>query len=289
MKIAFEYPWVLLLLPLGFCLFHCKQVTLQILFSKTEFLPIFTFRSILPFFVFVSLIVAASGPFGYSYVQDSAKKGRNLILAIDASGSMEGSMEGSEKSKFEELKSIVKEFLKNRHDDNIGIVVFGSFAYIASPITFDLPALSFIIDYLDTSIAGNNTAIGEAIQRSVQALQAQKASQNVIVLITDGHHNSGAISPKAAVQMAKKRGAKIYTIGLGDADKVHLRTIAEQTGGEFFEAKNTQDLQKVFETLDELEPSPLRAKTYEDKRPYFWIFALVALLLVVFELRRSLR
>ncbi|MRI58627.1 MAG: hypothetical protein C6H99_03865 [Epsilonproteobacteria bacterium] len=288
MKIAFEYPWVLALAPLAICILRCPSQRIQILFSKIEFLPSLSLRSTINVVIFLLLILAASGPFSFAQIQDSPKKGRNLVIALDASGSMEGSIPGSQKSKFEELKSIVKEFVHRRHDDNIGLVVFGSFAYIASPITFDLKALDFLIDYLDTGIAGNNTAIGEAIWRALEAIGVQKASQKVILLITDGHHNSGSISPKKAVEEAKKAGVKIHTIAIGDdADQKHLQTIAQKSGGAFFAVRSKEDLERVFETLDTLEPSPIRAKNYLHKYQLFWIFALLALGLMLWQTRRG--
>ncbi len=259
---------------------------MRIYFPKVDFLPSFSLSSwILPI-VFTLLVIALSAPFSYSSLQSSSKKGRNLVLALDASGSMEGTIAGSEKSKFEALKTIIKEFLTNRYDDNIAIVLFGSFAYIASPLTYDLHALGFILDYLDTGIAGNNTAIGEAIHQAVQAIKAQKARQNAIVLITDGHHNSGAISPKAAVQEAKREKIKIYTIALGDADKTLLQTIAKESGGKYFFVSKAQELQEVFNELDRLEPSPIRGETYLHKRALFGYFVAAALVLLLWWARK---
>ncbi|BAF69705.1 vWA domain-containing protein [Nitratiruptor sp. SB155-2] len=289
MNIAFEYPWFLTLLPLVVCFIQCKREHLKIYFAKTNLFPRFQIRfTFLPLLTFLLFVIALSNPFLYSSIKLDDRKGRDLVLALDASGSMEESLY-DEKSKFEVVKSMAQNFFHKRFDDNIGIVIFGSFAYIAAPLTYDTKALDFLINYLEPSIAGNNTAIGEGLWQGIKALQADTAKQKVLILITDGHHNSGSISPRQAVEKAKKLGIKIYTIGLGDADKHLLEQIAKESGGKFFYAKSEEDLQSIFSELNKLEPSPIRSGSYENKRYLFTYFLIAALLLLGMQLYRSYR
>ncbi len=240
---------------------------------------------LLPLLTASLLVVALAAPFSYRSLAQDTRKGRDLMLVLDASGSMEFEMDG--KSKFDTLLEVARNFLQKRFDDNVGIVVFGSFAYTAAPITYDLKALGFILHYLQPSIAGNATAIGDALWEAIKDLKKSKAKEKVIVLITDGHHNYGTHSPKEAVEWAKKEKIRIYTIGIGkEFDKALLERIAKESGGRSFAAKSKEDLQNIFDQIDSLEPSPLRSGIYEDKRALFWIPLTLALLLVLYRIRR---
>jgi len=285
MKLALAHPnalWLLLLLP---CFFRCYRARLALYFLRIDLLPKLSFGSFAAPLAYVMLVIALAAPFSYSALELGERKGRDLALVIDASGSMEESF--GQKSKFELVKQMATNFFKERFDDNIAVVVFGSFAYIAAPLTYDTKALSFVIRYLKPSIAGNNTAIGEGIYEALKALQKGKAKHKVIILISDGHHNSGRISPKEAVELAKKQKVRIYTIGLGDVDKKLMRKIAGKSGGSFFYAKTPEDLQAIFQRLDRLEPSPIRSGHYSDRHWLFYPFLLAAFALFVWILWRQ--
>ena len=289
MNFDFEYPIFFTLLFLIICFYRCKKEGLKIYFSKTLLLPkrLIGAKDFLPKIIFITFIISLASPFSYKALLENPKKGRDLVIALDASGSMSSEIDG--KSKFETVLELTKEFLKKRYDDNVGFVVFGSFAYPASPITYDLKALEFILDYLEVSIAGNNTAIGEAIKVSVDMLKKSEAKNKVIILFTDGHHNSGSMSPKDAVKEAKKIGAKIYSVGIGkDFDKNLLKKISDESGGKSFAAKNADDLKKIFKEIDKLEKSPIRAGIYLDKRPIFMIFLIILSALIILEIKRKI-
>jgi len=291
MNISFEYPFFLILLPLGICFFKCSRESMELFFPKVEFLPKFSFKTsyFLQFLIFSLLVLALSAPFSYKNFISNPKKGRDLVLAIDASGSMDERFAKSNKSKFQTVIQMAKDFVKKRFDDNIGIVIFGSFAYIASPITYDMKALEFILNYLESGVAGNNTAIGDAIFWAVKALKSEKSKEKVIILLTDGHQNSGGISIKKAVLEAKKIKAKIYTLAIGDADKKLLKKIAKKSKGKFFYVKDKESLQKVFKEIDSLEPSKIRSGFYEDKKYLFPIFLIFSLFLIFYLLLRKIR
>jgi len=268
MSFSLLYPFALVLLPLVGCFIYCKSQPKPIYFSKLEWLP----KSYIRFDsdrwiamgVFGLLIAALATPYLYKPNANYHKKGRDLVLAIDTSGSMAqsgfDSLEGF-KSKYDSAIELTHHFIQKRHDDNLGLVVFGSFAYIASPLTYDLDGLSQMLHLMsDVGIAGDSTAIGEAIVQSIEALKHSKTQNKVIVLLSDGAHNAGFVSPKDATNRAKKSGIAIYTIGIGkEYDKEMMQLIAQKSGGKSFEAKSAKDLAVVFEKIESLEPSPLRS------------------------------
>ncbi|WP_281951686.1 vWA domain-containing protein [Nitrosophilus kaiyonis] len=289
MNISFDYPIFFIFLIFLICFYRCKREKLKIYFSKTSLLPkkIIGRKNFLPILIFLSSVLALGSPFSYDSILQNPKKGRDLVIALDASGSMGSEMDG--KSKFELVLELVKKFLQTRYDDNVGFVVFGSFAYPASPITYDIKALQFILNYLDISIAGNNTAIGEAIKVSVDLLKKSSAKEKVIILFTDGYHNSGYISPKDALKEAKKINAKIYTIGIGEEfDKNLLKKIAQESGGKSFSAKNQEDLKEIINEIQKLEKSPIRAGVYLNKKALFEYALIFLALLLLIDIKRKI-
>ncbi len=238
--------------------------------------------------VIFSLFVAAlAGPLTYDRLASRERSGRDLVLVLDTSGSMAESgfsKERPDTRKYDLVLAIVERFLQNRHDDNVGLVIFGSFAYAASPVTYDLQALKEILKMTDVGVAGQSTAIGEGIDQALRSLHFGHAKEKVIVLITDGYQNAGSVSVKQAVEQAKKEGVKIYTIGLGtpkDFDAKLLRRIADETGAKMFAAKDASQLQEVFDELDTLEPSPIRSKAMLNPRPLYWVPLLAAMVMLI--------
>jgi Ca-activated chloride channel family protein len=242
--------------------------------------------------VFALAITALASPVTYDRLAASERHGRDLVLSIDTSGSMAES--GFDKAhpmkrKYDAVIELVKKFLKTRHDDNIGLVLFGSFAFAASPVTYDLPALEAIVDTTDVGMAGQSTAIGEGIDQALRALSFSHAKKKVIVLMTDGYQNAGSVSIKEAVQKAKKRGVKIYAIGIGkpgDYDAKLLQKIASETGGKSFSASSAEDLATVFNELDRLEPSPIRSHTMINRKPLYHWPLIAAMILLILHLMR---
>ena len=269
MHLAFLYPAAFVLLGLLLCFVRCKKEQLEIYFARSDLLPAGWLRTdLVPLLVGALFVLALAGPIGYKALDTSHRKGRDLVIAMDASGSMGGDF--GEASKFETLKEMVQRFISHRYDDNIGIVAFGTFAYPAAPITYDLQALRFVLRYVDLSLAGNNTAIGDALMEAVRMLQKSEGKSKVIVLFTDGMQNSGSVSIKRAVAAAKKLGVRIYTVGIGDTyDKKLLERIARESGGRSFGAKDSASLQEILAAIDRLEASPLRSGRYLDKWPLF--------------------
>ena len=302
---SFEYPFLmLLLLPILYCLYRCKEYLKPIYFVHLHFLsPKKSFYKpewILKIAIFVLLSIALSSPILVDRVDPLNRNGKDIVLAIDASGSMnstgfdfEGEAVVSQRlSRFEIAKLVAAEFIQKRVGDNVGVVLYGDFAFIASPITFEKNIIVEMLSYLTQGMAGQNTAIGEAIAMSVRAFKHSKAKSKIIVLLTDGEHNSGDISPKDALVLAEEENIKIYTIGMGnrgEADEALLKTIAQKSGGEFFYATNAKELREIYESIDELESSKIKSRDYILKEYYYHLLLLVALALLLFLINREMR
>jgi len=278
---------VLLLLLFLPCFWWCRVHHKHFYFPKLEWIgkefALLSYEIWLRVLIFSLLVLALAKPFVYESKENSHKKGRDLVLAIDASGSMAQSGFDAKtrfKTKYETTLSLAKTFTQKRFNDNIGAVIFGTFAYTASPLTYDLEALRNMLDMATVGIAGESTAIGDAIMQSLRTLSYGEAKNRVVILLTDGFHNAGSTSPKAAVAEAKKRGVRIYTIGIGkrrDYDFALLETIAKETGATSYAAESAETMKEVFAQISALEPSPIRSENYLHKRLLASLPLLIAL------------
>jgi Ca-activated chloride channel family protein len=302
---SFEYSYlILLLIPILYCLYKCKEhlkprffVHLHFLGAKKNLLKL---EWIVKVAIFTLLCIALTSPIAVDKFDPLNRHGKDIVLAIDASGSMNASgfdmedevSEGERLGRFEIAKIIATEFIQKRESDNLGIVLYGDFAFIASPITYEKNIVVEMLSYLSHGMAGQNTAIGEAIAMSVRAFEHSKAKTKIIILLTDGEHNSGSISPKDAIKLARDENIKIYSIGMGnkgEADEALLRKIANESGGEFFSAYSAKELKSVYEKIDELESSKIKSREYLLKNYYYHIFLLLALGFLLFLLYREIR
>ena len=307
---SFEYAYlILLLLPIIYCLYKCKEyikpkffVHLHFLSAKRSFLKL---EWIIKILIFILLCIALASPIVIDKFNPLNREGKDIVLAIDASGSMNSSgfikenedfengiTDGKRLSRFEITKIIAYDFIHKRVGDNVGVVLYGDFAFIASPITYEKEIVTDMLSYLSQGMAGQNTAIGEAIAMGVRAFKHSMAKTKIIILLTDGEHNSGAISPKDAIKLAKNKNIKIYTIGLGnkgEADEALLTKIALESGGHFYRAASATELKKVYSEIDRLESSKIKSREYMLKDYYYAVFLLLALGLLVFLLFREVR
>ena len=292
MNFTFGSPYLLVLLLLLPCFFWCKAELKIFYFPKLSWISkersIFVWEVWLKVAIFSLMVFAISKPFSYDSSSNQHKKGRDLILCLDASGSMGQSGFDEKdrfKNRFEITLGLSQAFIKERFDDNMGVVIFGTFAYTTSPLTYDLISLSSILTLATVAIAGESTAIGDAIMQSIHTLSYGDAKTKVIILLTDGYHNAGKISPKIAVQKAKKLGIKIYTIGVGqksDYDLLLLEEIAKESGAKSYSATTSNELSKIYQDINSLEPSPIRSESYLNQQlqmiyPLLAIFILLIL------------
>jgi len=270
---------------------------LHFLSAKKSFIKL---ERLLKVLIFVLLCIALASPIIVDKFNPLNRHGKDIVLSIDASGSMNASgfdvqdevSKGERLSRFEIAKLIASDFIRKRESDNVGVVLFGDFAFIASPITYEKEIVVDMLSYLTHGMAGQNTAIGEGIAFGVRSFKHSKAKSRIIILLTDGEHNSGSVSPKDAIALAKEQNIKIYTIGMGnrgEADEALLQKIAQESGGEFFYAVSAKELKEIYEKIDELESSKIKSREYLLKDHYYWAALLLALLLLLLLLYREAR
>lgn len=251
----------------------------------------------------ILLVIASSRPFWVGEPVSRTESGRDLMLAVDISGSMsEADMTVNQltASRIDVLKIVVESFLERREGDRIGLILFGTNAYTFVPLTFDLETLKALLRDISTGLAGRHTAIGDAIGLSVKAMRVQEARHKVLILVTDGTSTAGFEDPVLAARAAFDQGLTIYTIGVGsDAESLSrtygvssipagtamnepvLRQIAAVTGGEYFRATNTEALEAIYLDLDQLEPVE---HEYQSHRPRTELFYYPLLLGISFLL-----
>jgi Ca-activated chloride channel family protein len=226
--------------------------------------------------VWVLLVVAAARPQWVGEIDSLPVTGRDLLLAVDISGSMDTQdmvWKSRSVNRLVVVKNVAGEFIQRRRGDRVGLVLFGSRAYLQTPLTFDTQTTATLLDESEIGLAGRETAIGDAIGLAVKRLRADAASERVLILLTDGANTSGEVQPLQAAEFAAREGLTIYTVGVGademmvqdflgsrvvnpsaDLDEDTLRAIAERTGGTYFRARDAEGLAEIYRQLDELEP-----------------------------------
>ena len=236
--------------------------------------------------------------------------GRDILIAVDISGSMERKdmvLRGQAVDRLVAVKAVVGDFVVERAGDRLGLVLFGEKAYLQTPLTFDRETMQTLLLEAQIGFAGNGTAIGDAIGLSVKRLQDRPKDHRVLILLTDGSNNAGALEPSEAADLARRAKVKIYTIGIGaerqeqrglfgrttvnpsaDLDEATLTEIARTTGGQYFRARDPQELASIYEQLNKLEPIEQDAETIRPVATLFhWPLAVAFMLsLIVFTLSR---
>ncbi|SDI77790.1 vWA domain-containing protein [Pseudomonas abietaniphila] len=313
----FAWPWVFALLPLPWLLRFLLPVAdsgeaalkvsflneLEGLAGRRARAHLPGWRRQLPFVtLWLLLLVAAARPQWLGDPLPVAASGRDLLVAVDVSGSMDYPdmvWQNEEVSRLTLVKQLLGDFLEHRQGDRVGLILFGSQAYLQAPLTFDRKTVRVWLDEARIGIAGKNTAIGDAIGLALKRLRSRPAQSRVLILVTDGANNAGQIDPATAARLAAGEGVKIYPIGIGadpdkgatsilglnpslDLDEPALREIAEISGGQYFRARDGVQLEKIGKALDTLEPvtqQPTQA------RPalalYHWPLAMALLLSIV--------
>ena len=295
----FEYSWVFLSIPLFLlCEWKCPLRLDLLYFPHVERIAK-TVRNVslmqaFKWMVWSGTVVALASPVMTEELVPSHAPGRDMVLVVDASRSMDESFSIVQKeNKFGTLKEVLKHFIEKRQHDRLGLVVFGEFAYVASPVTFDHAVLAAMVPYLEVGMAGERTAIYDAMAMGTKLLKDSEAKSKVMILLTDGRNTAGKIPLQVAEKLLEQYNIKLYTIGVGrshDYDPVILKQLAEKTGGKFFSASNPNMLEKVYAGIDALEPSeveqqPVTKTTYLYSYPLF--VAAMSLLAYLFLLNRS--
>ena len=280
-----EYPWALGLIALFFlCEILCRAKTQQMLFPDTALLRTLSARSGwmtrgIKLLIFTLLALALASPIRQNEVVISDDKGYELSLVLDASGSMR------QMDKFGIVKKIVLDFIDKREHDKLALTLFADFAYVAMPLTYDKQSLKQLLSKVDVGIAGmQRTALYEALFMSTKLFKSSDAKEKIAILLTDGLDNTSQVPLDVAIQSAVKHGIKVYVIGVGgrgDYDPEVLMKIARETGGKFYEAGSVERLKRIYDEIDTLEKSEIKADKYVKKRYAFQYPLGAALLLLV--------
>lgn len=317
--IEFEWPWMFVVLPLPLILRWLlpaasseNSAALKLPFEdelasvdpKPQYLPFVRIMFWLSILIWILLVIAAARPEWVGEPIQQAVSGRDLLMAVDLSGSMqvEDFVVGRQSvDRLTATKQVASDFIRRRAGDRIGLILFGDQAYLQTPLTFDLETVNTLLGEAVIGLAGEKTAIGDAIGLAVKRLRRNTTDQRVLILLTDGANTAGSVSPLQAAELAASEGLKIYTIGIGademmvrdffgtrrvnpstDLDEKTLTAIAEKTGGRYFRARDTNELAAIYEILDTMEPVEKENQYYRPRSELFiWPLA-AALLLTLF-------
>jgi Ca-activated chloride channel family protein len=244
---------------------------------------------LLPIIAAALMIVGLARPQRTHSRTEVTANGIDIVLGLDISGSMEAldfTVDNYRVNRIAVVKSVVSRFIDERPDDRIGLIAFAAAPYIVSPLTLDHDWLQQNLDRVNVGMGDDGTAIGSAIAAAVNHLRTTTAKSKVVILLTDGVNNSGKISPLAAAEAARALGVKVYTIGVGvrgkapipvrdekgnihvvmanvDVDEKTLQAVANETGGQFYRATDTDSLQKIYEQINRYEKSAQTVQRFE--------------------------
>ena len=278
----FEYPKIAFVI--GFfiaCDYLCRLRLSSIYFPHTQqFVKKAMTQSkvlfLLKWLGIVMLIMALMSPVKEEEIALDPEQGYDIALVLDASASMLSrnfDPAHPNATRFDAVKQIVSSFIKERKNDNLGLVVFGQYSFVASPLTYDKNILTRVLDQLYIGMAGKFTALYEALAQTVNLIKDSKAKNKIAILLTDGDNTSnGKISLEVAVKLAKKEGVRVYPIGIGgpnEYDSQTLNYIAKETGGQAFGAFNAMQLKKIYETIDSLEKSEIERESFNYLKYYY--------------------
>ena len=321
--IHFEWPWLLTALPLPLLVrwllpanTPLEQSALKVpflddfsddktpLISKHQQWPL-----LLATIAWFLLVIACTRPQWLGEPIEQAVSGRDLMLAVDLSGSMEEQdflINKNPVDRLTAIKWVASDFINRRIGDRIGLILFGTQAYLQTPLTFDRKTVLTLLNESAIGLAGENTAIGDAIGLAVKRLKNQPANSRVLILLTDGANTAGEVSPLKAAELAAANQLKIYTIGVGademivrsffgnrkvnpsqDLDENTLVKVAESTGGRYFRARNSEELNNIYMLLDKLEPVEKDKQYFRPRSElYFWPLSLALGLTTLISLSR---
>ncbi len=250
------------------------------------------------------IVIVLARPQSSDNWQNTEIEGIDIMMTIDVSTSMLS--EDLKPNRLEAAKDVAAQFINGRPNDNIGLTIFAGESFTQCPLTVDHEVLLNLFKNVQCGLVEDGTAIGLGIANAVTRLKDSKAKSKVIILLTDGTNNAGAVSPLTAAAIAKQFGIRIYTIGVGtngeapypfqtamgiryqnipvEIDEQVLREIASTAGGEYFRATSNSKLKEVYEEIDKLEKTKLNVREFSTKEEEYQPFALVALIAVILEL-----
>lgn len=256
----------------------------------------------------VALVSASARPQWLGEPVSIPAEGRDLMIAVDLSGSMkidDMQVNGRQVDRLQMIKSVLHDFIQRRIGDRLGLIFFADTAYLQAPLTYDRETVSQLLNESLIGLVGEQTAIGDAIGLAIKRFKSKEESNKVLILLTDGQNTAGNITPEQANELAINNGVTLYTIGVGadqmlvqsifgsrqvnpsqELDEGMLTTLAESTGGRYFRARDAQSLTEIYSKLDELEPI---ARESRQMRPlqalYFYPLGLALLISLLLALK----
>lgn len=314
---TFAYPnllWLLLLLPLMavWYILHARKTqatmslsSLKAFEGRRKSLRVYL-RHLLPVLRMASvafIIIALARPQNTNSWQKDSIEGIDIMLAMDVSGSMQAM--DFKPNRLEAAKEVAMVFINNRPNDNIGMVTFAGESFTQCPLTTDHAVLLNMVQDLQMGVLDDGTAIGMGLATAVNRLKDSKAKSRVVILLTDGSNNTGDITPRMAADIAKTFDIRVYTVGVGtrgeapfpiqtsfgtriqnvpvDIDEPTLEGIADVSGGKYFRAVDNETLNEIYKEIDKLEKTRLMTKSFKAYEEKYFIFALIAFLLLLTE------
>jgi len=319
----FTYLWMFLLLPLPLLARYLlnaqkrsyTEVWIPLAQGITEQqseVPASRLNSIIPWIVWILLLCALAKPIWFGEPIRLQQESRDMILSLDLSGSMEEvdmSLNGKTVERLTLVKDLLNQFIALRKGDRLGLILFADHAYLQTPLTFDLQTIKQMVSESELDLIGKKTAIGESIGLAIKRFVENKNEQRVLILLTDGANTAGVIDPLQAAKQAAKNNITIYTIGIGademyrnsffgrqrvnpsaELDEKTLTEIANLTGGQYFRARNQDQLQKIYAQLNALEPIENAFLEFRpEKNLFYWPLSLATLMIFFFSLYLKLR
>lgn len=316
--INFAWPWLFLLLPLPLLVYYlpAKKAAQESAALKMPSLPNIDDSAqvnsqnrkapiIILAICWCLFVLALTRPQWLGEAIDIPTQGREMMIAVDLSGSMQiedMSLSGNTVNRLVMLKSVLGDFIERRVGDRLGLILFADDAYMQTPMTFDRKTVKQMLDESELGLVGRKTAIGDAIALAVKRFDEKQQSNKVLLLLTDGQNTAGKITPEQALELAIAKEITIYTIGIGadvmlqqslfgtrrvnpssELDEQSLANIAEKTGGQYFRAKDSQGMEEIYTLLDSLEPIE---QDQQQMRPltalFYWPLALAALIALLY-------
>ena len=267
-------------------------------------------KSLWPILTWICFLLATMRPVWLGTPVPVQNNARNIMLALDVSGSMaeeDFDLKGFPVTRLDMLKNLTHDFIQTRTGDNIGLVIFGSEAYVYAPLSPDIKTLQELNDEIGIGIAGEQTAIGEALALATQNSASVPAESRIVILMSDGYSNAGSVSVDDGLKLAQNQGIKVYTVGIGsnakvvqdfwgaiqinpslDLDEKTLENIAQTTGGKYFRAKSTKDLAEIYALINQLEPIEQNEHFIQPRKELFYFPLMFGMFFFLLAARREL-
>jgi Ca-activated chloride channel family protein len=250
----------------------------------------------------LALVVALARPVWMDEPMVRELPMRDLLVALDLSGSMETmdftDESGQTSDRLTAAKQVLDQFLSRREGDRAGLIFFGSAAFVQAPFTQDLDVVRELLDEARVRMLGPRTMLGDAIGVAIQLFERSEVEERVLIVLTDGNDTGSMVPPLRAAEIAQDNGVTIYTVAMGDPeaageqalDEVTLKAVADTTGGEFFHAEDRQDLERIYQALDRLNPKQVESLSYRPEHElYFWPLGFAIILNLLFFGQAELR